>query len=464
MSEFKYACPVCGQHIKCDSAQAGTVMDCPTCFQKITVPQAPANADPKFILTGSKFVKRKIPDLLTRAVAGSAAPPEKNFPVVIFMVLLLLAGVAGAAFFVTQRSGSLRPLSLKAWQSGDIGDASPAGSAQPVKRVFTITGSGADIWHQTDAFHFVFQPLNGDGALATEILEVQNTHEWAKAGVMIRESTNANAAFALASIRADGQAQFVWRKTTQTEAASSALAGGAGYPKWVKITRSGNSYSAYFKANAADDWQRIGPAQTIGMTPNTQAGLVVCSHNAGTLCQAQFAGITFAAEQKKQPPPAAPQPVAPRANDANWKLNLNAATNFPAATAAGRVHGLDFICTKASLQGGMLTLQGNDSLSVAINFASALPEALAGKSLNVTTNADKAAKVTLRWKDAGGTAQKEYYEDGYALRLEFGELANNRLPGKIYLCTPDADKSYVLGAFNADARKPRPKPPQPPIN
>ena len=42
MSEFKYACPVCGQHIKCDSSQAGSQMECPTCFQKITVPQAPS--------------------------------------------------------------------------------------------------------------------------------------------------------------------------------------------------------------------------------------------------------------------------------------------------------------------------------------------------------------------------------------------------------------------------------------
>ena len=54
MSEFKYACPVCGQHIKCDSSQVGTVMECPTCFQKITVPQAPDTDDQKLIITGTK--------------------------------------------------------------------------------------------------------------------------------------------------------------------------------------------------------------------------------------------------------------------------------------------------------------------------------------------------------------------------------------------------------------------------
>ena len=46
MSEFKYACPVRGEHIKCDSTQSGTTMECPTCFQKIVAPQAPATQDP----------------------------------------------------------------------------------------------------------------------------------------------------------------------------------------------------------------------------------------------------------------------------------------------------------------------------------------------------------------------------------------------------------------------------------
>ena len=57
-------------------------------------------------------------------------------------------------------------------------------------------------------------------------------------------------------------------------------------------------------------------------------------------------------------------------------------------------------------------------------------EALSGKIINVTTNADKAAQVTLRWKDAGGKVQKANFDDGYALRLEFGALANTGCPGK----------------------------------
>src|SRR5580704_14911827 len=93
MSEFTYACPVCGQHIKCDSSQAGSVMECPTCFQKITVPQAPATADSKFILTGTKVGERPVPKV---PEATPIAPQPKGFPVGALLVVLLLCGATAA--------------------------------------------------------------------------------------------------------------------------------------------------------------------------------------------------------------------------------------------------------------------------------------------------------------------------------------------------------------------------------
>ena len=54
MSEFKFACPVCGQHITVDSAASGGQVECPTCFRKIVIPQAPADPDSKFILSASQ--------------------------------------------------------------------------------------------------------------------------------------------------------------------------------------------------------------------------------------------------------------------------------------------------------------------------------------------------------------------------------------------------------------------------
>jgi hypothetical protein len=38
---------------------------------------------------------------------------------------------------------------------------------------------------------------------------------------------------------------------------------------------------------------------------------------------------------------------------------------------------------------------------------------------------------------------------GYSMRLVFGRRQNGRLPGRLYLCLPDGQRSYVAGTFNA---------------
>ena len=35
----------------------------------------------------------------------------------------------------------------------------------------------------------------------------------------------------------------------------------------------------------------------------------------------------------------------------------------------------------------------------------------------------------------------------YVMRLEFGELKEGRLPGRIYLCILDRGKSFIRGKF-----------------
>jgi len=59
--------------------------------------------------------------------------------------------------------------------------------------------------------------------------------------------------------------------------------------------------------------------------------------------------------------------------------------------------------------------------------------------------------VTKVWKtNPKFAAQTKNFFDGYALKLEFGQLTDsNTIPGKIYLAFPDTEKSVVGGVFNA---------------
>jgi len=68
------------------------------------------------------------------------------------------------------------------WQDTDVGSTGIAGSASYANGIFTVKGSGADIWGMTDAFHFVYRTLSGNGQLVARVVSVQNTYHWAKAG------------------------------------------------------------------------------------------------------------------------------------------------------------------------------------------------------------------------------------------------------------------------------------------
>lgn len=96
MSDFKFACSVCGQHISCDTTKAGSQMECPTCFQKLTVPQAPGDESSKFILTASKVQTRPVPYL----VIPPEAPKKKEIPyaTIALIVVVCLAAAGGIAF------------------------------------------------------------------------------------------------------------------------------------------------------------------------------------------------------------------------------------------------------------------------------------------------------------------------------------------------------------------------------
>jgi DNA-directed RNA polymerase subunit RPC12/RpoP len=164
-----------------------------------------------------------------------------------------------------------------------------------------------------------------------------------------------------------------------------------------------------------------------------------------------------AADETTNKVPEAPALVAPHANDTNWMLNLTA-VEIPDGAAAGRIHGQDFITERAILQSGTLTLRAGRTgplpLGFQVNFGGVQPEALANQTLNIATNAPMAARVILSWTD-GDHAAKEIFQGGYAMRLNFGEVSGNHISGKIYFCAPDDLKSYVMGTFNAEIRKPK---------
>jgi hypothetical protein len=182
-------------------------------------------------------------------------------------------------------------------------------------------------------------------------------------------------------------------------------------------------------------------------------------------------------EQKEA---AAPRTVYPIPTNISWTLD---STNvaIPNANAVGKINGDGFFCERAILQGVLaregvapahcdLTLRQGTSkaadLGVTVQLFASAGEALSGKTIQVAPDRPPPVpNVVLRWKNDQQKAVTRNFGSGYALKLSFGEAANSRIPGQIFIGLPDEAKSFVAGTFEAEIRKPappKPKTPKPP--
>ncbi|HOX58665.1 MAG TPA: hypothetical protein PLC99_17420 [Verrucomicrobiota bacterium] len=68
MSEFKFSCPHCQQHMKCNADASGRQIECPTCHHLIRIPPVPgktAEYKPESGMTWGTFVP-----------SGNVPPPK----------------------------------------------------------------------------------------------------------------------------------------------------------------------------------------------------------------------------------------------------------------------------------------------------------------------------------------------------------------------------------------------------
>jgi YD repeat-containing protein len=181
---------------------------------------------------------------------------------------------------------TIRPLP-SGWSDGDIGLVGLAGSSSYSNGVFTIQGAGADIYGTADAFHFLYQPLSGDGAIVARVVSFQGGGSYPKAGVMIRETLAAGSTNAYTSHQGAGSAAILFQYRSTTGASTVQSTGSGSLPYWVKVVRSGNSFSGYMSSDGVN-WVQVGGTQTITMAQNVDIGLAVASSTTTGLATATF--------------------------------------------------------------------------------------------------------------------------------------------------------------------------------
>jgi regulation of enolase protein 1 (concanavalin A-like superfamily) len=186
------------------------------------------------------------------------------------------------------------------WRDTDVGAIPVAGSASYSGGTFTASGSGADVWGTSDAFHFVYQQLSGDGSIEARVASVQQADAWSKAGVMIRETLDANAKNAFMAVSAAHGVALQWRSSA---GATSLKSNGSlsTPPRWVRLVRSGTTVTGLESANGTT-WTTVGTT-TVAMTSTVYVGLAVTSHTTSASTTAALDAVKITAGSGTAPTP-----------------------------------------------------------------------------------------------------------------------------------------------------------------
>jgi ABC-type transport system involved in multi-copper enzyme maturation permease subunit len=150
----------------------------------------------------------------------------------------------------------------------------------------------------TDTFYFVHQPLAGDGTITVRVAAltgkfppaggggrgaapgqgdrgtlagyVPGLQPWAKAGLMIKSSATAGAAYAAVAVTGANGVRMQSDFTGDTPGLPGPVT--AASPRWLRLTRSGSTVTGYDSPDGAH-WTQVGRVTLAGLPAAAQVGL-----------------------------------------------------------------------------------------------------------------------------------------------------------------------------------------------
>jgi len=167
-------------------------------------------------------------------------------------------------------------------------------------------GPGGEI--VTDSFSFVRQPLTGNGSIITRITALTGEHAnlgagpvqvgsgtmvpglaaWAKAGIIIKQSTHQGSAYAAMMVTGSNGVRMQYNYTGDIAGMPGSVS--AAHPRWLRLTRSGDTINGYDSADGTH-WTGVGTVQLAGLPSTVQVGVFATSPDY-TVTQNSFGGAS----------------------------------------------------------------------------------------------------------------------------------------------------------------------------
>jgi uncharacterized delta-60 repeat protein len=254
--------------------------------------RGPAGAKPADLVklspqpvTGTSFVDRS-PGL------GSDRPH-------VYGVAALLPGGHGKAVEGPRVTLQAAPMATPpGWSGTSINEGLWCGSVDfdAATEVTTLRGSGEDIWGTSDGFYFLSQPVTGDFQWTAGLLSgPAATSEWAKAGVMLRDSLAAGARHVSLFQTGTHGLQYLRRPIADesTDAQFPNESPAPRLPITLRLTRRGDTITAAYSRDNGKSFQAVGEPYSFDppLPRVIYAGLAITTHGASQVTEAKFSRL-----------------------------------------------------------------------------------------------------------------------------------------------------------------------------
>jgi Tol biopolymer transport system component len=161
---------------------------------------------------------------------------------------------------------------------------------------YLITGSGQNIWGAHDDFQFVWKKLKGNFLLDTRLNfkgKGKNPHR--KIGWMVRESLNADAAYADAAVHGEGLTSLQFRKAANSE--TEEVKTEVQSPDFIRFQRQGNTF-IFYAANYGEPLKEVARKE-LDLGNEVYVGLFITSHEDQVAEQATFSNVRISIPAKE---------------------------------------------------------------------------------------------------------------------------------------------------------------------
>jgi len=223
---------------------------------------------------------------------------------------------------------------IAGWTGADVSTAVPGGQKRSADGVITLCGAGSDIWGVHDEFRYLYRKADEDFDLRVQLTSLDASHRFAKAGWMLRESLDPDAAHVLVNAYPDGCVMLAWRGKRGQPTQERALSVG-GLPVGLGLQRQDGRVLAWY-TDADGRWQSLAVPDSRDLSGLSLIGLVASSHDEAVLAMASFRGLD-------QPPASISVVATPIAGAAAPNLLTNASFELvkDAAKATDQARGWD---------------------------------------------------------------------------------------------------------------------------